>query len=150
MKKIFSLFLSLSLIVFVGNTSFAQIRKIPAEVTGSFSEKYPDATGVEWRDKLTGFTASFTLDGIAYLANFSNKGEWQSTEQEIEQDDMPEEVKNGFDKSKYTDWTINHVTKIELPDDVFQYRIEVGKGDINKRNLYYNSNGRMLKDKRTL
>ena len=130
--------------------SFAQIRKIPAEVTNAFQEKYPNATSVEWRDKLSSFTASFQLDSTTYIAQFSNKGEWENTEEAIDETDLPEEVKGGFDKSKYTEWTIGQVTKIEMPNDEIQYRIEVQKGDIKKRNLYYNTEGRLLKDKLTL
>lgn len=136
--------------VFISGTSIAQIRKIPAEVTSSFTARYPQATEVEWRDKLTGFAASFNIDGTDYVATFSNKGEWESTEQGFNQSDLPKSVQDGFEKSKYADWDVNQVTKIEMPNDVLQYRIEVGKGDINKKNLYFNSNGRMLKDKRTL
>ena len=130
--------------------TFAQIRKIPAEVTNAFQEKYPDAKSVEWRDKLTSFTASFQLDSTTYIAQFSSKGEWENTEEAIDKDDIPSEVKAGFDKSRYADWNMGQVTKIELPGDEFQYKIEVAKGDIKKRNLYFNSDGRMLKDKITL
>ena len=105
---------------------------------------------MEWRDKLTGFTASFSVDSIDYLASFSNKGEWESTEIGIEQSDLPEVVQDGFEKSKYADWTVNEIRKIELPDDVLQYRIQVERSDINKRNLYFSSKGRMLRDKITL
>lgn len=150
MKKIFSLFLSLSLVVLIADTSFAQIRKIPAEVTGSFTEKYPNATTVEWRDKLTSFSASFNLDGTDYVATFSNKGVWENTEQGFDKEALPQQVQDGFEKSRYADWEVIQVNKIDMPDDVVQYKITVGKGDINKRNLYFNSKGRMLKDKRTL
>ena len=150
MKKIIyiaGLFIVLALTT--TNTS-AQIRKIPAEVTNAFQQKYPDAKSVEWRDKLSSFTASFQLDSTTYIAQFSNKGEWENTEEAIDESDLPEEVKAGFDKSRYTDWNIGQVTRIELPGDELQYRIEVAKGDIKKRNLYFNSEGRMLKDKITL
>lgn len=138
------------MLIITGLSSQAQIRKIPAEVTDSFSEKYPDATGVEWKDRLTGFSASFTLDNINYLASFSNKGEWENTEHEIEQENLPAAVKDGLEKSKYADWEVIKTDLIELPNDEIQYRITVGKGDIKKRNLTFNSKGRLLKDKLTL
>ena len=150
MKKLFYVFLSSAFILLLSNNSFAQIRKIHAEDTSRFTEKYPQAELVEWRDKLTGFTASFSVDSIDYLASFSNKGEWESTEIGIEQSDLPEVVQDGFEKSKYADWTVNEIRKIELPDDVLQYRIQVERSDINKRNLYFSSKGRMLRDKITL
>jgi hypothetical protein len=133
-----------------GTSASAQIRKIPAEVTNAFTSKYPEATSVEWRDKLTGFTASFSLDSTNYMASFNNKGEWEYTEESIDQEELPDVVKDGFDKSRYHDWNIGLVNKIELPENEVQYKIEVAKGDIKKRNLYFNSDGRMLKDKLTL
>ena len=136
--------------LFLSTTSFAQLRKIPAEVTSSFEEKFPNADNVEWRDKLSGFTASFQLDSSSFIASFNNNGEWESTEEAIEQEQLPDVVQDGFEKSKYTDWDITHVSRIELPGDEIQYKLNVAKGDIKKRNLYFNSEGRLLKDKLTL
>lgn len=150
MKKIIyitGLFLVLTIFT---TSAYAQIRKIPGEVTNAFQEKYPNATSVEWRDKLSSFTASFQLDSTSYIAQFSSKGEWENTEEAIDQSELPEAVTSGFDKSKYTEWNIGQVAKIEMPNDEVQYKIEVTKGDIKKRNLYFNSEGRMLKDKLTL
>ena len=149
MKKI----LFLLVVVFSlawSDTATAQIRKIPAEVTSAFTEKFPQATQVEWRDKLSGFTASFSLDSISYIASFNNKGEWESTEEFIDQESLPEVVQDGYEKSRYADWNVGNVSKIEFPENEIQYKIEVAKGDIKKRNLYFNSNGRLLKDKITL
>src|SRR5437868_2889790 len=136
MKKIIyitGLFITLTIL---STNSFAQLRKIPAEVTNAFQEKYPEAKSVEWRDKLSSYTASFQLDSTTYIAQFSNKGEWENTEEAIDESELPEAVTNGFGKSKYTDWNMGQVTKIQLPNDEVQYKLEVAKGDIKKRNLY--------------
>ena len=150
MKKALSLIFTLCLILGIGVSSNAQLRKIPAEVTNRFTEKYPMATNVSWMDKLSGFSASFTLDEKEYLASFTNKGIWESTEEAIPQEELPEAVEGGFERSKYTEWTIGKTTKIEMPDNVIQYRVEVIKSDIQKRNLYFSSQGRLLRDKMTL
>jgi len=149
MKKIVPL-LFLTLLLFSLNTAFAQLRKIPAEVTNSFSEKYPGATSVEWKDKLTGFTANFSFKDTHYVATFSNKGAWESTEEKITETDLPDEVKNGFGKSKYADWDVKEVHRIELPADQIQYRLEVGSGDIKRRNLSFSNEGRLLRDNLTI
>ena len=91
-----------------------------------------------------------SLDSVSYIASFNNKGEWENTEESIEQEDLPELVQDGFGKSRYAEWNVEAVSKIEHPDNEFQYKIVVGKGDIKKRNLYFNSNGRLLKDRVTL
>jgi hypothetical protein len=150
MKRAFAAFFSLLLIIVSTATSFGQVRKIPSEVTESFREKYPAATNVEWRDKLSSFSAVFESDEVHYEARFNSKGEWQFTENEIEESDLPEAVKDGYDKSKYADWEIGKIHKIELSDGSFQYRIESVKNDIRRKNLYFNSEGRLIKDRITI
>ncbi|HVM89387.1 MAG TPA: PepSY-like domain-containing protein [Puia sp.] len=130
--------------------SFAQLRKIPSEVTGALKEKYPYADNVSWKDKLTAFAASFDIGNQKYEARFNEKGEWKSTEKEIAENDLPEEVKDGFDKSKYADWEKRNIYLIELPHDVIQYRIYIAKNDIRKKNLLFNSDGKLLRDNITI
>ena len=150
MKKLLPAFLTIFFISAGISASFAQVRKIPSEVTEAFKQKYPEATNVEWRDKLSNFSAIFESDNQHYQARFNSKGEWQLTEYEIEESDLPEEVKDGFDKSKYADWEIGTIYKIELSDGSSQYRIETIKNDVRKKNLYFNSEGRLVKDKITI
>lgn len=150
MKRLFPVFLTLFLLAAGIATSFAQVRKIPAEVTEAFKQKYPTAINVEWRDRLSNFSAVFESDNAYYEARFNSKGEWQLTENEIEESDLPDEVKDGYDKSKYADWEIGKVHKIELSDGSFQYRIESIKNDVRKKNLYFNSQGRLVKDRITI
>ena len=150
MKQIFPSILLVFAMSLTTVTINAQIRKIPSTVTDSFKEKYPRATGVEWRDKLSVFTAVFVNDGVNYEARYNNKGQWLNTENEIESDALPSVVKEGFEKSKYADWTIEKVHRIQLPGDEIQYRVMVGKTDLQKKNLLYSSKGRLLKDKITL
>lgn len=148
MKKIF-LF---TLILFAGLTYTvnAQIRKLPAEVTNSFSEKYPDAKNVEWKDKLSNFSAGFEWKDEKYEAHFNKKGEWLSTDKEMDINDLPAKVKDGFDKSKYSDWETNNVYRIDMPDDKVNYRVHVAKSSIQKKILLFNEKGKLLKDNLTL
>lgn len=147
-------FLSLCLLsvapMFLSNTSFAQLRKIPAEVTEALKAKYPEASNVTWKDKLSVFAASFEISGEKMEARFNSKGEWQNTEKEITENDLPSEVKDGLNKSKYVEWEIKSVTHIDLPDDQVQFRIQVAKSDVQKKNLLFNSEGQLLKDNITL
>jgi hypothetical protein len=147
MKK---LLVALVLICAFAAPSFAQFRKVPAEVTEALKTKYPDASNVSWKDKISVFVASFDMDNEKYEARFDEKGNWKSTTIEISKDALPEQVKDGWEKSKYADWDLNAVYSIELPDDVMQYRLEVSKSDIQKKNLLFNSDGKLLKDNITL
>jgi hypothetical protein len=150
MKKVFLSLVLLVTVTVISISSFAQIRKIPAEVTESLKSKYPDASNVTWKDKLTVFAASFEMSGENFEARFTSKGEWQSTEKQIAESNLPGEVKDGLDKSKYADWETKSIFLIELPDNITQYRIQVAKSDIQKKNLLFSSDGRLLKDNITL
>jgi Protein of unknown function (DUF2874). len=151
MKKriLYCLAIGVALVMYLPTN--AQVRKLPAAVTEAFRTKYPMALNVEWRDRLSGFTASFDLDSVHYEAKFNNKGLWQSTENKITEDELPDAVKDGFEKSKYSsDWTIDEVYKMQIPGEKIQYRLQVEKNDIQKKNLLYSSEGRLISDKITL
>ena len=151
MKVIFRLIPALLLVMAMNSTADAQIRKIPAEVTDAFKEKYPEATNVEWKDKLTSFVAVFKQDGVQYEARFTKKGSWKDTENAIETEELPEEVNEGYNKSKYADeWKIESAYKIVLPNDQVQYRVLARKSDLQKKNILFSSEGRLLKDNMTL
>lgn len=147
MRRIFPAILSLCMLSLAMSTASAQIRKIPAAVTEAFEARYPDAQQVEWRDKLSAFTASFELKSVAYQASFNSGGEWLQTEHEVDADDLPDPVQDGFEKSRFADWNLERADLIELPDDAIQYRLLVSKGDIRRRHLFFNEKGRLLKDR---
>lgn len=150
MKQIFSAIVLVLTMSFAAVSTQAQIRKIPAVVTDSFKEKYPDASGVEWRDKVSVFSAVFSKDGVSYEAKYNSKGEWLNTENIVAVDNLPSVIKEGLEKSKYAEWEIEKVHQVQLPDDNTQYRLLVGKTDLQKKNLLFSSQGRLLKDKITL
>jgi hypothetical protein len=150
MKKLLHYCLAVCFVLAIYHTADAQVRKLPATVTEAFRTKYPMALNVEWRDRLSGFTASFDLDNVHYEAKFNNKGIWQSTENKVEEKDMPEVVKDGLQKSKYAEWTIDEIYKIQIPGEKVQYRVQIEKSDIQKKNLLFSSEGRLISDKITL
>jgi len=148
MKKPF--IIALLLCVNFVSISYAQIRSIPSQVTESLKTKYPNSSNVTWNDRITSYLAIFEIDSKKYEARFDSKGNWLATETSIDESLLPEEVKDGLQKSKYADWTIRNVYNIELPGNEWQYRILVSKSDLQKKNLLYGSNGRLIRDNITL
>ena len=142
MKKAFFFCLFFSVLFFAN----AQIRKIPAEVTDAFTARYPHATKVEWRDKLHYFEASFQLNGSSIMASFSSNGEWEGSERELDFNQLPDEVRDGFLKSKYADRQKKDIYELQELGKPLQYRISVQKSGIQKKNLYFDVNGRLLKE----
>lgn len=143
--------LALGFMLAAYTTTHAQVRKVSAQVTEAFRTKYPSATNVEWKDRLTGYTATFDQGGVHYEARFSNKAEWQSTENKVAENELPAAVNDGFQKSKYAEeWKIREAYKIAIPGDKIQYRVNIQKGDIQRKNLLFSNEGRLLKDNITL
>jgi Putative beta-lactamase-inhibitor-like, PepSY-like len=137
--------LTLFLFLFTGVLQ-AQIRKIPADVTDAFAARYPHAQRVSWKDELTDFEAQFLLNGYEMSAEFNGKGEWQNSEKKIKFEDLPAEVKDGFIKCKYSDWEKISFTEIEKNSQPIQYRIYVKKNAIGKKYLYFDVNGKLLRE----
>lgn len=128
----------------------AQFRKIPGEVTDAFKEKYSNASQVSWKDNITSFQASFKIGNDNLKAYYNSKGEWQKTEKTYTPDALPRDVKDGFKKSKYAGWEVKDILYVEEKDKQPQYRMQVRKSDLQKKNLYFSTSGQLLDDSITL
>lgn len=130
--------------------SNAQFRKIPAVVTDAFKAKYSNASGVEWKDKLSSFEADFKSGDKDMKASFSSKGEWLKTETKHTYNSLPSDVKDGFKKSKYADLSVADVTQVDDKDKGVLYKLQVKKSEYNKRNLVFTKTGQLISDNGTL
>jgi hypothetical protein len=128
----------------------AQFRKIPAVVTDSFKGKFADASGVEWKDKLSSFEADFTLGEKEMKAFFTSKGEWIKTETKHTYNSLPADVKDGFKKSKYADLSVIDVTQVQDSEKGDQYKLVVKKNEYSKRNLVFSKTGQLVTDNGSL
>lgn len=139
-----------AIVLMMSLSVFAQIRKIPAEVTEAFKTRYPHAEKVEWRDRLSDFEASFILNGVNMKAQFNGKGEWLQSETTTKYESLPAEVKDGYQKSKYTDWEIKETSKIDKYAEAVQYRIFIRKSGIQKKYLFFDKDGKLMREALTL
>lgn len=147
MRKVFILSLAL---IFAVN-SFAQLRKTPIAVTTAFEKQYPTASKVQYEDNLINVQVHFMLDSAKMIAKYNSDGEWKETEKEFAYDSLPAEVKAGFGKSKYSvDWKQTETSIIYLPSGAVQYRIKVQKNDLQKKYLFFDKSGRLLRDSVTI
>jgi Putative beta-lactamase-inhibitor-like, PepSY-like len=132
------------------NISYSQIREIPKEVREAFANKYPNAENVDFKDQLVVVYVHFTKDSIRYIATYNNKGDWKETEEASDYGKLPEPVKDGFQKSKYAEWNVDDAAIISQPGADELYRIKIEKNDLQKKYLYFNSRGRLMRDSLTL
>jgi hypothetical protein len=128
----------------------AQLIKVPAEVKQAFEAKFPGAKEVDWTNNFGDPEVTFVHDGKNCKAQFNSKGEWKKTETKTSYDALPDEVKEGYNKSKYAQkWKVNSAYRIENPKEIY-YRVNIYKSDVQLKNLYFNEKGQLLKDPITL
>jgi len=149
LKKIFTAFLVLSFF-FVANVQ-AQFRQIPSAVTNAFHKKYPDAEDVSWKDKITSFQATFTQDDVETAAWFNSDGSWKQTEVTVPIREIPSNIREKIQKTKFANWDIKDAVRVQKPDNGIQYRISLsGESILDKRVLIYSEDGELLKSAMSL
>jgi len=147
MKKGLLLNASLLLLSFF---AFSQVREIPRAVEETFANQYKGASNIEFKDQLTSVNVHFELEGQKMVASYTNKGLWKETQKEVEFEMLPSEVKDGFEKSKFSGREVENVIMLYLPGGVEQYRLKARKNDVEKKYLYFNPKGRLLRESVTL
>lgn len=131
-------------------SSVAQGNDVPQAVKATFSNQYPGAENVEYKDNPLNVWVNFTLNGQKMSASYNKKGEWKHTEKDWSFDQLTQPVKDGFNKSKYASWEVTETVVIYMAGGSEQYRLRVKKNDLQKKYLYFNQKGRLLRDAITL
>jgi hypothetical protein len=127
-------------------SSFSQVTKVPQVAKDNFARQYPEAREVTWDNDVISVNVRFELNGERMNAEYSNKGIWKKTEKDWDYDKLPDDVKDGFDKSKYADREVVETVIVYLPGDVQQYRLKVEKNDLQKKYLFFDDDGRLIRE----
>lgn len=136
---------------FITSAVFSQVTSIPEQAKENFTNQYPGASNVKWSNDIVNVNVEFDLDGEHMNAEYSNKGIWKSTLKDWSFEKLPEAVGIEFFKTKYSDRVvIVDVKVLYLPGDVVQYRLKAKQNDIQKKFLYFNEKGRLLRSAVTL
>lgn len=129
---------------------YAQVTSIPGQAKENFFRQYPDAKNVKWGNDIVNVNVRFEQDSNKMNAEYSNKGIWKSTLKDWTYEKLPGDVKDGLKKSKYADREVTDVKVLYLPGYVIQYRLKVEKNDVEKKYLFFNTEGRLLRSAVTL
>ena len=139
-----------AVLVFLSSPSFSQVTKIPEMAKENFSKQYPSAAKPSWDNDLINVNVRFELNGEQMNAEYNNRGIWKKTEKRWAYDKLPDAVKDGFTKSKYADRGVTETVILYLPGDVEQYRLKVERNDLQKKYLFFNKDGRLIRDAITI
>jgi len=137
-------------LLFISTAAFSQVTKVPQIAKDNFAKQYPKAENVDWDNDVVDVTVQFDQAGERLTAEYSNKGIWKSTQKDIAYEKLPTAVVDGFKKSKYADREVTDTKMIYYPADVIQYRVKVEKNDIEKKYVWFDENGRLIRESITL
>ena len=124
---------------------YAQVTTIPEQAKEHFFKQYPDAKDVQWVNDVVNVNVKFEQDSNKLNAEYSNKGIWKKTLKEWHYDKLPADVKEGLSKSKYAGREVLETKVVYLPGYVIQYRLKVVKSDFERKFLYFNTGGRLVR-----
>ena len=140
------IFFLLLLFALIGMNQYGicQLKSIPQAVTNNFNSMFPDAKSIDWKEKLTDYQVFFLKNDSKCEAKFNLDGKWISTERQINNDSIPEEIKKNLRLSKYADWNIQSAYVLEFPDQDNQYHVVVTKDDFPNKILFFTKAGRLI------
>lgn len=126
--------------------SSAQVVSAPPEVANNFVKMFPDAANIQWRNKMTNFSAFFNDKGVKCEAKFTPDGKWISTEEAIQWDSLPPIVRDSLRSCKYADWKGTSAYVLRSSDGMTQYHIVVTKDELGRKLLFFGQNGQLLSE----
>lgn len=115
-----------------------------AKIITAFNTKYPKADKVEWEAKQGFQVAEFYENNIECEAWFDNNGKWLMTKSDLRYSNLPQSIRENFEKSMYSNWKKEDINKIERTGMNPVYIVEVEKGG-QETDLYYNEDGTLAK-----
>ena len=139
------LFLFLMILLVISSRGNAQVTSIPEQAKENFFKQYPDAKNVQWENDVVNVNARFEQDSSKMNAEYSNKGIWKRTLKDWDYDKLTTDVKDGFEKSKYAGNQVLDVKVLYLPGYVIQYRVKVAKNNVERKFLFFNTEGRLIR-----
>ncbi len=126
--------------------SLGQSRPTPVEVTNTFNKMFPNASDLQWKDKIINFSAFFNIKGSKCEAKFTPAGSWISTEEVIQWDSLPRLVTDSLKSCKYGDWKGTSAYILQESNGTTQYHVVVTKSDMGRKILFFNASGQLLAD----
>lgn len=142
-NNICSVLLMIALNLATGGVN-AQKNDYRTEVMNSIRTRYPHAENVSLHNSDSYYQAKFALNGNKMSAAFTNSGDLIRTERDCRFKNLPVEVQNAFNKSRYAKNEKLNVREIRNTGEPVMYAITVATNHNNKC-LKFDANGNMVK-----
>ena len=144
--KLLYLCLMLISLNLITKDSEGQFRPTPMGVTSAFTNMFPGAANVMWRDKIANFCVYFNIKEVKCEAKFSPDGKWLCTEKSVQWDSLPPFVTDSLKSGKYADWKGTSAYILRSAAGTTPYHVVVTNTDLGRKILFFNENGQLLSD----
>lgn len=137
--------LPLVAVLVLGIFAFKGNSPVPEKVKAAFEKKFPQAKKVKWeKESDTEWEAEFKMDGMEYSANFLEDGNWQETEHEIKEKDIPSTVATTL-KRELPGYKVEEAEVSETEKGlVYEFEMEKGEEGVE---VVIDSNGTLIQKK---
>ena len=143
--KAIRLIVFLFLLQVYSSVSQAQVTTVPDQAKENFFKQYPDAKNIQWQNDVVNVNVRFEQDTNKMYAEYNNKGIWKWTLKDYDYEMLPADVKEGFAKSKYAGREVIETKVMYLPGYVIQYRLKVEKSNLEKKYVFFTTQGKLVR-----
>lgn len=143
-----SLFALLSTVVYANHI---KENEVPMSVKEYITTNYPEATHIKWdfEKKKNCYEAEFDISGLKYELKITSEGVLISAEINISIETVPDNIQE-YLKKNYPNFNIVEAEKI-IKGNMFKYEISISgensKGNKRNKNIYFDSDGNVIKTK---
>jgi hypothetical protein len=128
----------------------AQQQAIPNAVTTHFTNMFPEAKKIEWRNKSDNIQVIFWQKNMQCEAKFKPDGRWLSTERQISTDSIPDKIRKALKSNDYTGWSVLKTFIVQAGDNTAQYRLVVSNKEMSRKLLCFDRQGQPIRNKLSL
>ena len=115
----------------------------PETVVDAFRQQYPDAPEPTWEVDTNGsYEANFRVNGIKYRADFTKEGIWTETENNIDFNELPPDVRSAY-LLKYSSEDFRDAEAVDSATQGLFYEIEIVSGT-SKIDVMFDAKGKVL------
>jgi Fe-S cluster assembly scaffold protein SufB len=112
LSVVFSLLMGFSNLIWAQEQEIKK-SEVPEAVLETFKQKFPDQKPKGWIKDSNIYQIAFQNNEKWIEVTFQEDGKWLHTKSNTVYANMPEDIKNTFDKSKYADWEIHQCFEVE-------------------------------------
>jgi hypothetical protein len=120
-------------------------KEVPAIILEAFHSKYLNAKKIKWSRKDTLYIATFLSDKHQMRVTYNAEGEWRQNAIQLATKELPAKVVLSWFNGFYGDWIPRRKEKIETPDSLPVYLLEVHQSGMI-REIIYDENGKLIKE----